>query len=572
MFDELWSGFKAKFVAVADRHAPLIQKKVRGVDNCPWMTGKIKKDIRQRDYLLNKARKTNRDEDWLAYKSMRNRVSNSVKKAKQTYNKKLIENHQGDTKAFWRTMKTILPGEKKTASAKSIEVNGELCGDERKIANSFNSFFVTAVGRLKQTLGFNATSNSRRPPLETNRSHPCFKFKSVNESFVLKSINQMKTGKASGLDNISPRLLKDSSEVIAKPLTRIINVSLSQGVVLRDWKFARITPLFKKGTASFMDNYQPISVLPAASKILEMAVHHQLYNFLSEHTLLSPFQCGFRKKHSTETADIAFSDFVRKGMDQGLLTGGVFIDLRKAFDSVVYALLVNKLMSHGLSNTELNWFRSYLTGRRQVVNFGRELSEPCTITSGVPQVSVNGSDLKRASEYKYLGVVMGECLTWKAHVKCLLGKVGKRIGVLGRARKNISMHSANKVYKSYIIPVLDYCDTVWNCCGTVNSDKLKRLQRRAARIIMKSDRSETALKYLRYDTLKVRRETHVLSLVEKCISKKYPHFLMDYFKFNRDVLSRITRQSDNLRLPFVKLESTKKAFFYHGCRVFKENL
>ena len=86
----------------------------------------------------------------------------------------------------------------------------------------------------------------------------------------------------------------------------------------------------------------------------------------------------------------------------------------------------------------------------------------------------------------------------------------------------------------------------------MNSDKLERLQRRAARIIMKSDRSETALKYLRYDTLKVRRETHVLSLVKKCISKKCPHFFMDYFNFSRDVLSKITRQSDNLKLPFVK--------------------
>ena len=71
---------------------------------------------------------------------------------------------------------------------------------------------------------------------------------------------------------------------------------------------------------------------------------------------------------------------------------------------------------------------------------------------------------------------MDECLTWKAHVKYLLGKAGKRIGMLGCARKNISMHSANKVYKSYIIPVLDYCDAVWNCCGTVNLDKLERLQ------------------------------------------------------------------------------------------------
>ena len=67
----------------------------------------------------------------------------------------------------------------------------------------------------------------------------------------------------------------------------------------------------------------------------------------------------------------------------------------------------------------------------------------------------------------------------------------------------MTMHSANRVYKSYIIPVLDYCDTVWNCCGSVNSDKLERLQRQAARIIMKSDRSETALKYLRREACSV---------------------------------------------------------------------
>ena len=103
---------------MADRHAPLIQKQVRGVDNCPWMTGQIKKDIRQRDYFLKKARKSSRDEDWLAYKSMRNRVTNSVKRAKQTYNKKLIDNHKDDTKAFWRTVKKIIPGTRAVAGPK----------------------------------------------------------------------------------------------------------------------------------------------------------------------------------------------------------------------------------------------------------------------------------------------------------------------------------------------------------------------------------------------------------------------------------------------------------------------
>ena len=107
-------------IKVADRHAPLIQKRVRGVDNCPWMTGQIKKHIRQRDYFLKKARKSSRDEDWLAYKSMRNRLTNSVKRARQTYNKKLIDNHKDDTKAFWRTMKKInaFPGTRDLAVPK----------------------------------------------------------------------------------------------------------------------------------------------------------------------------------------------------------------------------------------------------------------------------------------------------------------------------------------------------------------------------------------------------------------------------------------------------------------------
>ena len=154
--DKLWLNFKSAFLKVADRHAPLIQKQVRGVDNCPWMTGQIKKDIRQRDYFLKKARKSSRDEDWLAYKSMRNRVTNSVKRAKQTYNKKLIDNNKDDTKAFWRTMKKIIPGNKSSGGSKNVNIDGVLCSDvsdRKKIANGFNNFFASAAVRLKRALG-----------------------------------------------------------------------------------------------------------------------------------------------------------------------------------------------------------------------------------------------------------------------------------------------------------------------------------------------------------------------------------------------------------------------------------
>ena len=163
------------------------------------------------------------------------------------------------------------------------------------------------------------------------------------------------------------RLLKDAAEVIFKPLTQIINASLSQGIVPHEWKHARVTPLFKKGVSTDLDNYCPISVLPVVSKLLERAVHHQLYSFCNEHKLLSPFQCRFRSNHSTEFAAVACSDYVRRGMDQGLLTGAVFIDLRKAFDSVDHDLLISKLQSYGLKNIELNWFKSYLLDRKPLI-------------------------------------------------------------------------------------------------------------------------------------------------------------------------------------------------------------
>ena len=309
--DKLWLNFKSAFLKVADRHAPLLQKRVRGVDNCPWMTGQIKKDIRQRDYFLKKARKSSRDEDWLAYKSMRNRVTNSVKRAKQTYNKKLIDNHKDDTKAFWRTMKKIIPGNKSFGGSKNVNIDGVLCSEAshgKKTANDFNKFFASAAVRLKRALG-NVSFKKRSVDQKVNGSIPNFQFELINESLVVKTLQGLKASKASGLDNISPRMLKDAAVVVAKPLTRIVIESLSQGTVPSEWKYAKITPLYKKGMSTDMDNYRPISVLPVVSKVLERVVHHQLHSFLSEHKLLNPFQCGFRRNHSTESTATVFSDY-----------------------------------------------------------------------------------------------------------------------------------------------------------------------------------------------------------------------------------------------------------------------
>ena len=126
--------------------------------------------------------------------------------------------------------------------------------------------------------------------------------------------------------------------------------------------------------------------------------------------------------------------------------------------------------------------------------------------------------------------------------------------MLGRIKKNINMYTAGTVYTSFVLPILDYCDTVWSCCGSVNTDKLEKYQRRAARTVMHLGSSEK--NFLGYVTLEKRRENHVCNLVKKYLSNRCPQFFMHYFNYNRDILP-----SDKLRLQSVKLECTKKVFF-----------
>ena len=87
---------------------------------------------------------------------------------------------------------------------------------------------------------------------------------------------------------------------------------------------AEVIPLHKSGSTDGNNNFRPISILPAVSKILEKAVHHQLMNYIEGNNLLSDNQFGYRSMRSTELAKTLFPDFIHKSADNGLMTGAVF--------------------------------------------------------------------------------------------------------------------------------------------------------------------------------------------------------------------------------------------------------
>ncbi|CAB3998592.1 Hypothetical predicted protein [Paramuricea clavata] len=198
--------------------------------------------------------------------------------------------------------------------------------------------------------------------------------KAYSENFVL---NQLKSlNNAIGLNNISARLIKDVSVVICKPLTCLYNRSLHSAVFSNIWKMGRV-------------HYRPITVLPTLSKILEKAVHTQVYGILITNKLLTPNQFGFCEKLSTAVALAKFTDTILKNMDDGQLTGVAFLDLSKAFDTVNYSHLLLKLKSIGFSCHVCEWFKSYLIHRANcqvtVVDGDRE---QCTVRQAKPDAAL----------------------------------------------------------------------------------------------------------------------------------------------------------------------------------------
>jgi hypothetical protein len=138
-------------------------------------------------------------------------------------------------------------------------------------------------------------------------------------------LSQLTGNKATGLDNISSKVVKIAAPVISDSLTYIFNQSIILCTFPNEWKVARIIPLFKNGKRNLAGNYRPISVLPAISKVMERILYNQLYEYLSLNNLLSEHQFGFQKFHSTASALLDCTNDWYLNMDRKLFNLVVFI-------------------------------------------------------------------------------------------------------------------------------------------------------------------------------------------------------------------------------------------------------
>ena len=213
---------------------------------------------------------------------------------------------------------------------------------------------------------------------------------SCSQEEVYKYLSTHKSHTACGPDGVSCHMLRATARAITPAITSIFNKCLEQSKLPNDWKTSNVTPILKHGDPSSVLNYRPISLLPLLSKLLERIVHNKISNFLYSNKLLSNCQFGFRPRSSTQEALLSATHCWHQLLSSHRQVAAVFIDAKKAFDSVPHNYLISSLADIGICGPLLRWLSDYLTGRQQRVVLDGTVSHPAPVTSGVPQGSILG--------------------------------------------------------------------------------------------------------------------------------------------------------------------------------------
>ena len=207
---------------------------------------------------------------------------------------------------------------------------------------------------------------------------------------VNNKLKELNTNKAQGPDKIPPYVLNEIRNELSLPLCVLFNKSIESGFLPEDWKTAEVTAIFKKGNKSDPGNYRPVSLTCILCKVLESLIRDVIVTYFTENNLYANCQHGFRKKRSCVTQLLEVMEDITSLMDSGHSVDVIYMDFRKAFDTVPHRRLLIKLEAYGISGNILKWIDNFLTARFQYVRVGEKTSQKTQVLSGIPQGSILG--------------------------------------------------------------------------------------------------------------------------------------------------------------------------------------
>ncbi|BHF83594.1 hypothetical protein SprV_0902673700 [Sparganum proliferum] len=219
------------------------------------------------------------------------------------------------------------------------------------------------------------------PPFCEDDETPTLEAVFFTEAIVRNELLNLKESTSPGPDAIPAKLLKELAPEMSKPLAVIFQTSFLTGCLPSDWKPANITPLFKGGSRASANNYRPVSLTSICYISMEKIHKKALMQFLEQHHLLSDVQHGFRSGRPCLTNLLFTLERWTKARDEGNVVHAIYIDFKKALDSVPHQRLLHKLRNAGIRGRLLVWIQSFLSERSQRVQVGRQQSSEVVVDS-----------------------------------------------------------------------------------------------------------------------------------------------------------------------------------------------
>ena len=373
--DDMWSNFSQWCSDTLSTCVPSRQSSQRITQ--PWANREVRRLSRSKRKWHKIAQQTGSTSAWDHYTHLKHTAQQKCREAYNSHINNMLSDDTGGKKKFWTYIKS-----RKTdrCGVAPLKKDGITYSDSITKADLLNKQFASvfsheAPGDLPD-LGHSDTPDVPRI--------------TVSVGGVVKLLKDINPSKATGPDSIPGKLLKEAASELALALTLIFQTSINQGRIPNDWKSAKIAPVYKKGDRSQPSNYRPISLTSICCKLIEHIIHSSVITHLENHSILTDFQHGFRKRRSTETQLILTVQDLVSNLNAGEQTDAILLDFSKAFDKVPHNRLLLKLQHYGVRGNILAWIRDFLSDRTQEVVLDGTTSTRCSVTSGVPQGTVLG--------------------------------------------------------------------------------------------------------------------------------------------------------------------------------------
>ena len=385
--------YYTKFITIVLRifqqSFPVVRVSRKRWQDKPWMTKALKISIKRKNKLYKACLVHPGNTIHEKYRTYKNILRKGLKEAEIMYYEELFDNHKNSVYNLWKSLNPIInPKRGKSFTPVNKLILGQrVVVDKQEISNSMNEHFCNIGNKLQSGIPDYGHKYRDYMPQRINNS---FYLQPITTDDILLEIKRLKHNKSPGHDLIGSKVVKLCPEIFAMNLAKIYNWGIENGKYPDDLKIAKVIALYKKGVKFDPNNYRPISLLSLFDKIFEKILCRRLVSFLEQNKILYCYQYGFRKLYSTVLALIEITDYIKRLLDEKNYVISVFIDFKKAFDTVDHEILLYKLECYGIRGLVNDFFRSYLTNRRQYTVINGVNSELRTVSCGVPQGSVLG--------------------------------------------------------------------------------------------------------------------------------------------------------------------------------------